>query len=108
MRLKQTTRTQNHTRFFRVHRILNVPSNSVVLSLISQLCCKNRAWGGGGGRGPIMANTARLRPKGVPFSGYRYKKRVGISLVEVYKRVGKSVFRYLKGPLIIIFRIDAP
>ena len=33
-------------------------------------------------------------------------KRVGILQVEVYKRVGK--FRYLKGPLIILFRIDAP
>ena len=46
------------------------------------------------------AYTGRLRPKGVPFSGFRYIK------VEVYKRVGKSVI--LKGPLIIIFRIDAP
>ena len=36
---------------------------------------------------PIMAKTRRLRPKGVPLSGFR----VGISLVEVYKRVGKSV-----------------
>ena len=45
-----------------------------------------------GGRGalPMMAYTRRLRPKGVSFSGFRYK-RVGISLVEVYKWVGKSV-----------------
>ena len=35
---------------------------------------------------PIMAYTGRLRPKGVPFSGFRY-----ILLVEVYERVGKSV-----------------
>ena len=34
-----------------------------------------------------MAYTGRLRPKGVPFSGFR----VGISQVEVYKRVGESV-----------------
>ena len=40
---------------------------------------------------PIMAYTGRLRPKGVPFSGFRYMKRVGISQVEIYKRVGKSV-----------------
>ena len=49
------------------------------------------------GRGvlPIMASdTERLRPKGVR-----------ISQVEVYKRVGKSDIR---GPLIIVFRIDAP
>ena len=34
---------------------------------------------GGGGRGrgealPIMAYTGRLRPEGVPFSGFRYMK----------------------------------
>ena len=52
-----------------------------------------------GGRGalPMMAYARRLRPKGVSFSGFRYK-RVGISLVEVYKRVGKSVVWVWKGP----------
>ena len=45
----------------------------------------------GGGILPIMAYTGKVHPKGVPFSGFRYKKRVGISQVEVYKRVGKSV-----------------
>ena len=29
---------------------------------------------GGGGVLPIMAYTGRLRPKGVPFSGFKYKK----------------------------------
>ena len=29
---------------------------------------------GGGGVLPIMAYTGRLRPKGVPFSGFRYMK----------------------------------
>jgi len=39
-----------------------------------------------------MAYTGTLRPKGVPFSGLRYiYERVGISLVEVYERGGKSV-----------------
>ena len=33
---------------------------------------------------PIMAYTGRLRPKGEPFSGFRYTKRVGI-------------MRYIKG-----------
>ena len=28
----------------------------------------------GGGGLPIMAYTGRLRPKGVPFSGFRYMK----------------------------------
>ena len=29
---------------------------------------------GGGGVLPIMTHTRRLRPKGVPFSGFRYMK----------------------------------
>ena len=40
---------------------------------------------------PMMVNTERLRPKGVSFSGFRYMKGLGISLVEVYLKVGKSV-----------------
>ena len=47
--------------------------------------------GGLGGAPYDGAYTGKLRPKGVPFSGFRYYERVGISLVEVYKRVGKSV-----------------
>ena len=43
-----------------------------------------------GGVLPIMAYTGRLRPKGVPFQASGIKK-AGISQVEVYKRVGKSV-----------------
>ena len=39
----------------------------------------------------MMANTERLRPKGVSFSGFRYMKGLGISLVEVDYKVGKSV-----------------
>ena len=49
-------------------------------------------WGGGVGGAPYDgAYTGKLRPKGVPFSGFRYYERVGISLVEVCIRVGKSV-----------------
>ena len=40
------------------------------------------------------------------FFRLRVYKRVGI--YEVYKTVGNRSFRYLEGPLIIIFRIDAP
>ena len=36
---------------------------------------------------PIMVYTERLRPKGVPFSGFVGYERVWISLVEVYQRV---------------------
>ena len=38
----------------------------------------------------------RLHPKGVPFSGFRYK-RVGISQVEVYDKGGKSAIKVFKG-----------
>ena len=46
---------------------------------------------------PIMAYTGRLRPKGVSFLGFRYIKKVGFLLVEVYERVGKSVIWAVKG-----------
>jgi len=39
---------------------------------------------------PIMVYTRRLRPKGVPFSGFVGYERVWISLVEVYQRVEKN------------------
>ena len=41
---------------------------------------------------PIMAKTRRLRPKGVPLSGFR----VGGLLGGVYERVGKSVILVCK------------
>ena len=54
--------------------------------------------GGGGGGGwftPCNGLYGRLRPKGIPFSGFKYVKRQGIhqSLVEVHQRAtpGKSV-----------------
>ena len=43
-----------------------------------------------------MAYMGRLRPKSVPFPGFRYNQ-VGISSVEVYERVGKSVILVCKG-----------
>ena len=39
---------------------------------------------------PIMVYTRRLRPKGVPFSGFVGCETVWISLVEVYQRVEKN------------------
>ena len=47
--------------------------------------------GGGGGVLPMMACTERLRPKGIYFQASGIYERVGILLVEVYKRVGNSV-----------------
>jgi len=38
---------------------------------------------------PIMAYKGRLRPKGVPFSGFRCMKGQGFCEVNVYERVGK-------------------
>ena len=50
------------------------------------------ARGDGGGVLPIMTCTGRLRPKGVSFSGFRSVwKGIGVSAVEVYKMVEKSV-----------------
>ena len=47
-------------------------------------------WGtGGGGLLLMMAHTGRFRPKGL--SRLQVYERVWISLVEAYKRVGKSV-----------------
>ena len=40
----------------------------------------------------MMAYTERLRPKGLPsFFRLQVYERVGISLLEVYKKAGKSV-----------------
>ena len=40
----------------------------------------------------IMASKGRLRPKGVPFSGFmQVYEMVGILLLEVYESVAKSV-----------------
>ena len=46
----------------------------------------------------IMAYTTagKLRPKGVPFFRLQGYERGGISLVEVYKRVGKCVISVCK------------
>ena len=46
---------------------------------------------------PIMAHTGRLRPKGVPFSGFRFMKgSVSISLVEECQRVGNLSSRSVR------------
>ena len=92
-----------------VYTILDISETSFFVTPIGFLSTRNR-WirlprlhlkllsrPGGRGALPMMAYTRRLRPKGVSFSGFRYK-RVGISLVEVYKRVGKSVVWVWKGP----------
>ena len=62
----------------------------------------------GGGGAPYNGLYGEAPPgKGTFFRPQIYE-RVGISQNEVYKRVrGNRSFRYLKGPLIIIFRIDA-
>ena len=46
-----------------------------------------------------MGYTGRLHLKGEPFSGFRYSEREGISLVEVYKRLGNSnpLFHSVRG-----------
>ena len=46
--------------------------------------------GVGGGILSTIAYTGRLRLKGVPFFRLQVYDREGVSLVEVYERVGKS------------------
>ena len=57
---------------------------------------------GGGGVGgvlPVVGYMEWLRPKRVPFSGFRYKyERLGISVVEAGERAGNLSFWSLKGP----------
>ena len=62
----------------------------------------------GGGGTPYNGLYGEAPPgKGTFFRPQIYE-RVGISQNEVHKRVrGNRSFRYLKGPVIIIFRIDA-
>ena len=48
-------------------------------------------YGGGGGGISLMTYTGRVCPKGVPFFKLQVYEKVGISLVEVYGRIGKSV-----------------
>ena len=51
---------------------------------------ENQGEGGGGGL-PMMAYTWRFRPKGVPFFTLEVNGMVRILLVEVYRRLRKSV-----------------
>ena len=52
--------------------------------------------GGGGGLLPIMAYTGRLRPKGEPFSGFRYMKGYGFHLLKYMK--GREICHLVKRP----------
>ena len=61
----------------------------------------------GGGGSPYNGLYGEAPPKRGTFFRLQVYKRIGISQVEVYKRVGKSVIYVFKGPLIIIFRMDA-
>ena len=42
---------------------------------------------------PIMDYTGSLRPKGVPFSGWRYIKGKGFHELKYRKGLGKLTFR---------------
>ena len=53
--------------------------------------------GGGGGALPIVDYTGRLRPKGVPFSDWRYIKGYGLHELNYRKGMGKLTFSYQKG-----------
>ena len=47
---------------------------------------------------PIMAYTGRLRPKGVPFLGFRYMYFMAVK--KLIKRSGVVVYSYFKGKCI--------
>ena len=53
---------------------VTIPTWQRALLLFQHGVGLDRTLPGGGGVLPIMAYTGRLRPKGVPFSGFRYKK----------------------------------
>ena len=61
------------------------------------------AWGT-----PYSGLYGEAPPESGTFFRLQVNKRVGISKVEVYKRVEKLSFSYLIGPLIKTFRLDVP
>ena len=60
---------------------MSLTANTIKASLTNHF---QRTPGGGVGVLPIMAYMGKLCPKGVPFSGFRYVIRVGISQAEVH------------------------
>ena len=46
---------------------------------------------------PITAFAGRFRPKGVPFSGFRYMKGEGFHLMKYMKGEGFHLMKYMKG-----------
>ena len=81
--------SEANTQFENISYILLV----ACVTIVNRFRAYEKLGGGGevGGAPYDGAYTGKLRPKGVPFSGFRYYERVGISLVEVCIRVGKSV-----------------
>ena len=62
----------------------------IALLLLPEKGTKTKGMGGGGVL-PMMAYTWRFLPKGVPFFTLEVNGMVGILLVEVYRRLQKSV-----------------
>ena len=87
------------------------PPPTAYFATLSQFSSRSQAFGKGKETAATQARYGEAPSefeRGTFFALHVYK-RVEISQVEVYKRVGKSVlFRYLKGPLTIIFRIHTP
>jgi len=52
---------------------------------ISSSIISSKGTGEGGGVFPVMAYTGRLRPKGVPFSGFRYIEGKGFHKLRYIK-----------------------
>ena len=67
-----------------------------------------RAASRGGGGTPYNGLYGEAPPERSTFFRLQVYERVGVSRAEVYEREGNLSFRYLKGPLIKIFRVNAP
>ena len=65
--------------------------HSILRSAVSRVSLSS------GGVLPMMAYTGRLRPKGVPFSGFRYAKGRVIHKLRFTKGQGNQSVRYIKG-----------
>ena len=61
-----------------------------------------------GGGTPYNGLYGEAPPERSTFFRLQVYERVGVSRAEVYEREGNLSFRYLKGPLIKIFRVNAP
>ena len=91
----------------RVHTLTCLP-DLVIIGLLMISSSESSSVPPGGGGTPHNGLYRETSPERGTFFRLQVYERAGISQAEVYERVEKSVIRYLKGPLIKIFRVDEP